>query len=248
MGSVPIFPNLWSACFPMPRIARVVIPGIPHHITQRGNRRQNVFYSDADRREYLQLIFEYSVRAGLLILAYCLMTNHLHLIGIPTLAITLEKVFKPVHTRYAQHFNKIVGSCGRVWQSRFYSCPLDDDHLWQAIRYVERNPVRAGMVLRAEDYPWSSARVHCGFGSDPLLSILPEPRPSVTENWPAWLQDPDDENVIKMLRLCTRTGRPFGTDNFIAELEKRLDRQLKAFPRGRPAKKPIKSIGTSLNF
>jgi putative transposase len=108
----------------MKRIARIVIPGIPHHITQRGNRRQNVFFSDADHQEYLRLTFEYSVQAGLLILAYCIMTNHIHLIGIPALTITLAKVFKPVHTRYAQHFNKIVRCYGRVWQSRFYSCPL----------------------------------------------------------------------------------------------------------------------------
>jgi putative transposase len=218
----------------MPRIARVVVPGIAHHITQRGNRRQNVFLSDDDRQEYLRLIFKYSVQAGLLILAYCLMTNHIHLIGIPALAITLAKVFKPVHTQYAQHFNEIVGSGGRVWQSRFYSCPLDEDHLWRAIRYVERNPVRAGMVMRAEDFAWSSARAHCGLRADPLLASLPEPIPCATENWSAWLYDFEDENVLKKLRLCTRTGRPCGADQFTDELENLLGRRLGARPRGKP--------------
>jgi putative transposase len=223
----------------MPRIARVVVPGIPHHITQRGNRRQNLFFSDADRQEYLRLVLEYSVQAGLMIIAYCLMTNHIHLIGIPALEITLAKVFKPVHTQYAQHFNKIVGCCGRVFQSRFFSCPLDDDHRWRAIRYVERNSVRAGMVVRAEDYPWSSARAHCGLTTDPLLSNLPDLKPPADNNWSDWLKDPDGENVLINLRLCTRTGRPFGSDAFVAQLENRLGRKLRALPRGRPVKKLI---------
>jgi putative transposase len=228
------FINQLIRCSTMPRIARVVIPEIAHHITQRGNRRQDVFFSDDDRQEYLRLIFEYSVQAGLLILAYCLMTNHLHLVGIPILAVTLSKVFGPVHTQYAQHFNAVVGSGGRVWQSRFYSCPLDNDHLWRAIRYVERNPVRAGMVIRAEDYAWSSARAHCGLRTDPLLTSLPEPKLCASGNWSAWLHDPEDEDVLKKLRLCTRTGRPCGTKNFADELEAHLDRRLRALPRGRP--------------
>jgi putative transposase len=105
--------------------------------------------------------------------------------------------------------------------------------LWETVGvhdfpYVERNPVRAGMVLRAEDYPWSSARAHCGFGTDPLLSSLPEPSPVAIENWSAWLHNPDDENILKQIRLCTRTGRPFGTDNFVRDLGKRLGPQLRA--------------------
>ena len=229
----------------MPRIARVVIPGIAHHITQRGNRRYNVFFSDGDRQEFLRLIFEYSTQAGLLILAYCLMTNHIHLIGIPALALTLAKVFKPVHTQYAQHFNTGVGSRGRVWQSRFYSCPVDNDHLWRAIRYVERNPVRAGMAIRAEDYAWSSARAHCGLRADPLLAHLPEPKPCAPENWSAWLHDIEHENVLKKLRLCTRTGRPCGTESFVDELEERLGRRLHALPRGRPPRNLLLPIDPS---
>jgi putative transposase len=222
----------------MPRIARVVVPGIPHHVTQRGNRRQNIFFSDADRHEYLRLVLAYSIQAGLLIIAYCLMTNHVHLIAIPALKNTLEKVFKPVHTQFAQHFNNFIGCTGRVFQSRFFSCPLDDDNpLWNAIRYVERNPVRAGMVLHAEDYPWSSARAHCGLNDDPMLSSLPTPNPPATNNWSDWLKDPDDETVIRNLRLCTRTGRPFGSDGFVTQLENQLGRKLRPRPGGRPAKK-----------
>ncbi len=143
----------------MPRIARVVVPGIPHHVTQHGNRQNDVFFSDADRQRYLQLVLQYSIRHGLQILSYCLMTNHVHLICIPSLARTLALVFKPVHTRYVQYINWQQGISGRLWQGRFFLCPLDEYHLWAAIRYVERNPVRAGIERRIGDaHPWNRGR------------------------------------------------------------------------------------------
>lgn len=226
----------------MPRIARVVVPGIPHDVTQRGNRRSDVFFSDADRQRYLQLVLQYSIQHGLQILAYCLMTNHVHLICIPSLARTPALVFKPVHTRYVQYINWQQRICGRLWQGRFFSCPLDEYHLWAAIRYVERNPVRAGIVRRAEDYPWSSAAAHCGLRDDPLLCSLPEPRPATTTNWSAWLADTDDERILAKLRLHTRTGRPVGDDRLIADLELRLGRRVHAWAVGRPKRpKPGKA-------
>jgi len=158
----------------MPRIARVVVPGLPYHVTQRGSRREDVFFCDPDWRRYLDLALEYSTRFGLQILAYCLMTNHLHLVCVPLVVTSLAKVFKPVHSRYAQYLNGQLRICGRLWQGRFFSCAMDDDHLWAAIRYVERNPVRAGTVTRAEDYPWSSAAAHSGKRPDEILSPLPE--------------------------------------------------------------------------
>jgi putative transposase len=173
---------------------------------------------------------------------YCLMTNHVHLICIPSLARTLALVFKPVHTRYVQYINWQQRICGRLWQGRFFSCPLDEYHLWAAIRYVERNPVRAGIVRRAEDYPWSSAAAHCGLRDDPLLCSLPEPRPAATTNWSAWLADTDDERILAKLRLHTRTGRPVGDDRFIADLELRLGRRVHAWAVGRPKRpKPGKA-------
>jgi putative transposase len=222
---------------PMPRIARVVVPGLPYHVTQRGNRREDVFFCDADWRKYLELALEYSIRFGLHVLAYCLMTNHLHLVCVPLLATSLAKVFKPVHSRYAQYLNGRLGICGRLWQGRFFSCPMDDDHLWAAIRYVERNPVRAGMVLRAEDYPWSSAAAHCGMRQDPILSPLPDLPPHQASDWSSWLADVDNEGFLARIRLHTSTGRPIGQDQFVRDLESRLGRRVRALANGRPCKR-----------
>jgi putative transposase len=221
----------------MSRIARVVIPGLPYHVTQRGNRRENVFFCEADWRKYLELALGYSMQFSLQILAYCLMTNHLHLVCIPLLASSLAKVFKPVHGRYAQYFNRRFGICGRLWQGRFFSCPMDNDHLWAAIRYVERNPVRAGIVERAEDYPWSSAAAHCGMRLDQILSPLPELRPPQSSDWSSWLADTEDETLLKLIRHHTRTGRPIGHDQFVKNVESRLARRVHALANGRPRKR-----------
>jgi len=220
----------------MPRIARVIVPGLPHHITQRGNRRGDVFFGDDDRQRYLQLLFGYSTRRGLRILAYCLMTNHVHLVCIPMYADSLAAVFKPVHTRFCQRINRKLGIGGRLWQGRFFSCPLDESHLWAAIRYVERNPVRASMVRKAEEFPWSSAAAHCSQRNDPLLSPLPEPRPATSADWSGWLAGADETTTLAKLRFHTRTGRPIGDKGFVAELELRLGRRLHPWPAGRPAK------------
>ena len=221
----------------MPRIARVVVPGFPYHVTQRGNRREDVFYCNEDWRRYLELTLEYSIQFGLHIVAYCLITNHLHLVCVPLLVTSLAKVFKPVHSRYAQYLNNRLSICGRLWQGRFFSCPMDDDHLWAAIRYVERNPIRAGIVARAEDYPWSSAAAHCERRQDPILSPLPELCPPQTSDWSSWLADPEDESLLARIRLHTRTGRPIGRDQFVEDLEFRLGRKVRALANGRPRKR-----------
>jgi len=224
----------------MPRMARVVIPEIPYHVTQRGNRREDVFFGDADRQRYLQLLLEYSVKHRLAILAYCLMRNHVHVVCVPPRDNSLSLVFKPLNLRHAQYINWTREISGRLWQGRFFSCPLDDPHLWAAIRYAERNPVRARIVLRAEDYPWSSAAAHCGLRHDPLLSALPEARPMGTADWSKWLEDPEDEKMLATIRLHTRTGRPAGCKEFIAGLESRLGRRLQARSVGRPRRKTPK--------
>jgi putative transposase len=220
----------------MPRMARVVVPGIPHHVTQRGNRREDVFFSDDDRQKYLQLILEYSGKHGLKTLAYCLMTNHIHLVCVPDSEESLSLVLKPVDMRYAQHVNWTHGISGRLWQGRFFSCVLDEEHLWAAIRYVERNPVRARMVRKAENYAWSSAATHCGLREDPVLSNLPKMRPPESEDWAAWLAEKDDEKMLATLRLNTRTGRPAAGKQFVAKLESMLGRRLLAKSVGRPQK------------
>ena len=219
----------------MPRMARVVVPRAPHHVTQRGNRREDVFLCDADRRRYLSLLREYSAEHGLAVAAYCLMTNHVHLVAVPAEESSLAGTLKPVHLRYAQELNRRLGQRGVLWQGRFYSCPMDDPHAWAAVRYVERNPVRAGLVRRAEDYRWSSAPAHCGRRKDPLLA------PEIgffdqIDDWSAWLAEEADPATVDRLRLFTRTGRPAGDDGFVARLEALLGRILRPQNPGRPRK------------
>ena len=144
----------------MARKARVVAAGVPHHVTQRGNNRQDVFLTDDDRRYYLSVLRDRSQQAGLQLLGYCLMTNHVHLVAVPTRPDSLARALGRAHSSYAQRFNRRYRRCGHLWQNRFYSCPVGGSHLLRALAYVDLNPVRAGLVGRAADYPWCSARAH----------------------------------------------------------------------------------------
>jgi putative transposase len=217
-------------------MARVVVPGVAHHVTQRGNRRGDVFFSDADRRRFLGLLREYSQDCGLELLAYCLMTNHLHLVVVPEHENSLARVLKPVNLCYAQYVNRTQGWCGRLWQERFYSCPMDPSHTLVAVRYVERNPVRAGLVPGAEDYPWSSAAGHTGSKVDSLLSdqhgLL-----SGIDNWSDWLKAEDETETVTRLKLYTRTGRPLGNETFTQFIELKTGRELRPKPHGRPRRR-----------
>jgi len=216
-------------------MARVVIQGMPHHVTQRGNRREDVFFCDNDRQKYLQLLLKYSDQHGLSTIAYCLMPNHVHLVCVPKHAASLAATFKPLNLRYAQHVNWTQDLTGRLWQGRFFSCVLSEKHMWNAIRYVERNPVRAGLVRRAADWPWSSASAHCGKRHDPILSPFPADPWVLPDAWADWLAI-QEEQVVEEIRLCTRTGRPVGDKAFILDLEKRVGRPLIAKSVGRPRK------------
>jgi len=146
----------------MPRLARNVFAEIPHHITQRGNRCEDVFFTEEDRLLYLEWLEKYCQKHAVDIMAYCLMTNHIHLILRPGKEDGLQNVLKPLHMRYAQYINKLKGWSGHLWQGRFFSFALNDNYTSSVIRYAERNPVRAGMVEKAEEYVWSSAADHCG--------------------------------------------------------------------------------------
>jgi len=150
----------------VPRRARVVFEGVVHHITQRGNYRQNVFEDDSDKRKYVEFIREYSEKYGMKIYAYCLMSNHVHFIAAPVKEDSLAMTFKYVNMRYSSYFNKKNRRSGHLWQGRFYSCPLQFEHALEALRYVERNPVRAKMVELPWEYEWSSAREHVGFNAE----------------------------------------------------------------------------------
>ncbi|HUR39989.1 MAG TPA: transposase [Verrucomicrobiae bacterium] len=220
----------------MPRIARPVFPGLPHHVTQRGNRQADIFLCNADRTQYLEWLKEYCAAAEVEMIAYCLMRNHVHFVAILLAADSFERVFHRLHTRYAQRFNRITGFKGHVMQGRYFSAALDESHLWTAIRYVERNPVRAGMVQKAQDYAWSSAAMHCGLRTDPVVNgrnALPRDFVS-TADWPKWLSSEEDSTQVNLLRTQSLRGLPCGSDDFVSSLEMRAGVPLKRRPRGRP--------------
>ena len=222
-------------------MARVVVPGIPHHLTQRGNRRATVFDDDASRTRYLQLLGEFAQRFGVEVWAYCLMTNHVHCIVVPKDEKSLARCFGGAHTRFTLAVNARRAETGHLWQNRFFSCPLDETHLWAAVRYVERNPVRAKLVGSAEQYQWSSARGHCGMTTDPLLA-WGFPPAGVVSNWQAWLQD-ENEPLCAAVRRQTQTGRPCGSFTFVERLEGLLHRVLQLQKVGRKKTKKASETG-----
>jgi len=221
----------------MGRTARVVIPGIPHHIAQRGNNREDVFLSDDDRRVYLRCLAEHSAFHGLQVVGFCLMSNHVHMVAIPSSESALTKALGRTHTQYASYMNERLHRTGHFWQGRFYSCALDEAHAFAALRYVECNPVRAGLVAQAWEYPWSSARAHIGLaGGGRLLDLAAWRKRWDPAEWQEVLRQPVPEDFTERLRVATARGRPFGSREFIDELELRLGQRLRARAVGRPAK------------
>jgi len=222
----------------MPRQARVVFPNIPHHIIQRGNRREDVFFSDNDRKQYLEWLKEYCKEHKVEILAYCLMTNHIHLIAVPTTEDGLQKVLKPLHMRYAQKINRERGWKGYFWQGRYFSSPLDGEYLLFATRYIERNPIRVKKVRKAENYKWSSARGHCGTAQDDILTKKMKwlNKYEGIDNWRQWLSIKEEKEKTDLIRRNTEKGIPTGSGRFIRRLEKLADRVLEYRPIGRPRK------------
>jgi putative transposase len=162
----------------MTRLARAVAVGFPYHVTHRGNRRQDIFFSDDERRTYLDWLREYSRASGLEIWAWCLMSNHVHLLVVPAREDALARAIGLTHRRHALALNAAHRWTGHLWEHRFFSTALDESHLWAAVRYIEQNPVRAGLVGRAEKWCWSSARCHALGESDALLAAgRPFPAP-----------------------------------------------------------------------
>lgn len=222
----------------MPRRARQVFPGLPHHVTQRGNGRRQVFFSDTDRWVYLDWMQEHLQRERVELLAYCLMGNHVHLVVVPPAAKSLERSLGPLHARYARRMNRAHASGGHFWQERFFSAALDEPYLWNALRYVERNPVRAGIVRQAEDYPWSSAQAHCGLRRDPQLTTDPAWVDLLhqVDDWSTWLAPEDRPESLEALRRGSLSGHPCGSEEFVQDLSRRAGVQLAPRPRGRPIK------------
>jgi len=191
----------------MVRNARLVSPGCPHHLTQRGNRRQDVFRDDHDRLKFIDLLRIYITRYEVAIWSYVLMTNHIHLVAVPQKLTSLSSAMRDCLSDYALYFNRRYEYVGHLWQQRFYSSTLVDEHVWTAVRYVERNPLRAGIVDRAEDYQWSSASFHCGLrDADPLVDPN-SPLIGGIADWVDWLKEEESATDVDRLRRNTRTGR-----------------------------------------
>ncbi len=227
----------------MPRAARIVIENVPHHITQRGNNRQDVFFTDDDRLQYLAFLKDRSETYGLTILGYCLMTNHVHIVAIPRSADSLARAIGRANFLYTQYINRLLGRSGHLWQNRFYSCALDELHFWRTMCYVERNPVRAQIVTDAWQYEWSSAAAHVS-GKDQfdLLDLNWWKKEWGPGKWSAWkeeLRNPEDVEVSRDIRKCLRTGQPLATDRWISQLEAKSNKRLCPVPIGRPKKTKV---------
>jgi putative transposase len=224
----------------MARLARVVAAGLPHHVTQRGNRRQQVFFGDDDYEAYRTLLAEGCRAAGVAIWAYCLMPNHVHLILVPSDADGLRAALGEAHRRYTRQVNFREGWRGYLWQGRFASFPMDEAYLLAAARYVELNPVRAKLTRRARDWRWSSTRAHLARKDDGLVTV--RPLLDLVPDWRAFLSSGLSETEHKAIRAGERTGRPLGSARFTARLEKRLGRNL---ARQKPGPKPKRAAGAA---
>jgi len=222
----------------MPRIARAIAPGFPHHVVQRGNNREQVFFDREDRRRYLSLLKNYAEKWNSPVLAYCLMDNHVHLLTRPTSETSLYKMMQGLALCYTQHINRKYGRTGRLWESRYHSCIVEEErYLWAAVRYIEQNPIRARVAKRAEEYPYSSAKAHVTGKRDPVLGeeiFSPEER----EDYVSLLNEVLFPGMTEGLRHHTRRGTPFGDEGFVGRIETELERSLVRKPRGRPKRKP----------
>ena len=206
--------------FDVGRQARFMIPDCPFHITHRGNRKQRVFHSDSDRLAYLARLRWFAEKFGASIWAYCLMDNHIHLIATGRTANSISKTIGMTHGVTARAVHRRIAVTGHLWANRFFSTALDTAHLWAAVRYVEMNPVRAGVVSSPIDYQWSSARSNAGLETSKLLAP-DRPFPGGVEDWAGWLTEGVDLQTDDLIRANTATGRPTGSDSFVAGLPPR---------------------------
>ena len=215
----------------MARLPRIVVPGHPHHVTQRGNRRNQVFFDDGDYGLYIDLLSEAAHKAKTEIWCYCLMPNHVHIIAVPTDKDGLRDTFADAHRRYTGYINARLRTTGHLWQGRFGSVVMDEGHLFNAVRYVSLNPVRAKLATKAEDWRWSSVAAHLAWKDDKLVKVAP-----VLERYGDFAsflgESVDDEPGFKRLRQSETTGRPLGSEDWMDKLEKMTGRRLKPQKRG----------------
>lgn len=217
----------------MARMARVVVPQYPHHVTQRGNRRQKTFFCEDDYRYYIELLSTFTKEYGTEVWSYCLMPNHVHLVMVPSEEDGLRSVLGEVHRRYTRHVNFREGWRGHLWQERFHSFVMDESYLLATVRYVERNPVTAKLCHEPNDWPWSSATAHLVGKDDGLVSVMP--MLDRIDDWRAFLSD-GSSHEQELIKRHTRTGRPLGREEFIRKIETIAGKPLMP---ARPGRKPI---------
>ncbi len=215
-------------------MGRFVVPGLPHHITQRGNRPQQTFFCDEDYAAYLELMAEWCEERGVEIWAYCLMPNHVHLIAVPQSQDGLGRAIGEAHRRYTRRINFREKWRGYLWQGRFASFVMDQPHLLAAARYVELNPVRAGLTVDAADWPYSSAKAHLSGRDDRLARVTP--MLAMVADWRGLLNSAIPEEELRDLREHGRTGHPLGSTTFVDRLEQAIGRVLRPKKPGRPPK------------
>jgi len=219
----------------MPRQARIVLSGYLHHVTQRGNYRQDIFFEDQDRVIYLKYLNENAQKYGAQIYAFCLMDNHVHFIVKPLAEDSLAKTFRVTHQRYSLYLNNRLNQFGHRWQSRFYSCLLLGEHIAKAIRYVERNPVRAGMVQSPWEYAWSSARTRLGKKYN-VITLNNIDNDYHIDSWKNYITKEDTQEDLFDIRQSTQQGKAAGPVSNIQKMEMIVKRKLFVSSRGRPLK------------
>ena len=219
----------------MPRAARFVVPGLPHHITQRGNHRERIFFRGDDHQQYLRVMAEECAANQVEIWAYCLMTNHVHLIAVPSSEKGFARAIGDAHRRYTYYVNARQGWTGHLFQSRFWSYVMDDGHLIAAARYVECNPVKAGMVALPWAYPWSSALAN--LEARPDILVRRNVMPGLVEDWRGLILSALDERTERLVEEHSRSGLPLGSPEFVSRLELESGRSFGQKKRGRPFKR-----------
>ena len=221
----------------MPRIARIVGIGHPHHIIQRGNNRQNIFFDQEDKRLYLKWLEKYSLECGCTIHAYCLMSNHVHLLIVPKYNYSLAKTMQKLSLRFTQHINKKYKRTGRLWECRFYSALVDkESYFWSIGRYIERNPIRAKMVSKPAEYKWSSAKANITGKEVGFIKPIWQDDAD-REEYITFLNNPDKEEDIEIIKKSAISGKPIGSKEFLNQMVETLGVTINRRPKGRPRKR-----------
>ena len=227
----------------MPRIGRAILQYYPHHVVQRGHNRQVVFVETGDYERYLETLAQFKDVYGVKVYAFCLMTNHVHLLVAPEEIAGLGQLMKRLAGRQTRYHNRLEGRTGTLWESRYKSSPVDtDEYLLACTRYIELNPVRARMVTTPQDYRWSSCHYHLGrngwdwLDPDPCYLALGNDDAQRQERYRHFLRATIPEGEWNLIRDAVQRGQLTGTGRFVDKVEEVLGRRIEKRARGRPPK------------